>query len=116
MEEKLKTLRDAGINVDEVMERFCGNEGLFLKILKKFNYDKSFSDLKNALASGDMENATAHVHTLKGVAGNLGMTALFDASLSLEMVLRGKEDGDRRELFTKLSDIYAKVADAVAAL
>ena len=36
----------------------------------------------------DFSAARTHIHTLKGVAGNLGLTALFDASKALDEALK----------------------------
>ena len=65
-------LTEAGINVDDALERFMGNEMLLERFWKKFGTDKSFADLLDSVSRGDRETALRAAHTLKGVSGSLG--------------------------------------------
>lgn len=89
MEKKL--LEDLGIDVDEALTRFLNNETLLMKFVLKFPGDPNFAQLKDALAAKDLETAYVAAHTLKGVAGNLSMTALFGTLSSMVDALRGKD-------------------------
>ncbi|MCR4926266.1 MAG: Hpt domain-containing protein [Clostridiales bacterium] len=80
MDEIIKTLKDANFDVDGTLERFAGNFLLLNKFLVKFLDDKSYEGFKNAIAANDYQAAEATIHTLKGVAGNLGLTDLFNIS------------------------------------
>lgn len=72
MEILCKKLKEHGIDTDSVITRLGGNEPLYLSICKKFLFDNSYPKLKEALSSGRIDDAQMHIHTLKGVAGNLG--------------------------------------------
>ena len=61
------------------MGRFFGNEGMYLRFLDMFFQDESFQQLENALDAGDLKDAFAAAHTLKGVAGNMGLTPFYEA-------------------------------------
>lgn len=78
MEETKKLqLTAAGIDVEEALGRFMGNEALMMKFLLRFPQDPSFQQLKEAMARCDAAQAFTAAHTLKGLAGNLSMKELF---------------------------------------
>ena len=47
------------------------------------------ADERRAITEHDDEDRVRHVHSLRGVAGNLGMTRLWKAATALEGELRG---------------------------
>ena len=71
-------LTGAGIQVDEALERLLGSEALLERLLGKFLEDRNLAELTTALAEDRREDAFRAAHTLKGVCGNLSMTALFE--------------------------------------
>lgn len=71
-------LTGAGIQVDEALERLMGSEALLERLLGKFLEDRNLAELTVALAEDRREDAFRAAHTLKGVCGNLSMTALFE--------------------------------------
>lgn len=73
------------------MGRFFGNEGMYLRFLDMFFQDESFQQLENALDAGDLKDAFAAAHTLKGVAGNMGLTPLYEAVCVIVERLRTEE-------------------------
>ncbi len=78
MEQIYQKLKEHGIDTDGVTERLGGNYRLYLTICEKFVYDKSYPSLKEALSSDDLTAAGTHLHTLKGVAANLGFLILHE--------------------------------------
>lgn len=60
-------LKQAGINTDSAVERFMGNEALYVKMLKKFLDDHTFADLVDAAAESCGQAALEASHTLKGI-------------------------------------------------
>jgi HPt (histidine-containing phosphotransfer) domain-containing protein len=66
-------------------------------------------DLRQALKAGDLERARRLVHTVKGVAGNLGATELSRAARALEPGLQ--QQGD--EPFERLWEAFAGRLDEV---
>ncbi len=73
------------------MGRFFGNEGMYLRFLDMFFQDESFQQLENALDAGDLKDAFAAAHTLKGVAGNMGLTPFYKAVCVIVERLRTEE-------------------------
>lgn len=71
-------LTEAGLDLNGALDRFMNNEALLERFLAKFPADPNHDRLTAAVAAGDKEGALTAAHTLKGVCGNLSMTALFE--------------------------------------
>lgn len=74
----LEKLKDIGTDIDTTLERFMGNEDLYIKFLNKFTSDTSMQELELAVDCKDLKKAFNAAHTLKGVTGNLGLESLYN--------------------------------------
>ena len=83
-----------GADYTATMERFMGNEALYLKIFDLFFQDENLQKLSKALERADFTAAFEAAHTLKGVVGNMGLTPLYEAVCALVEPLRLKERQD----------------------
>jgi HPt (histidine-containing phosphotransfer) domain-containing protein len=84
--------------------RVGGNESLYRRLLGKFEASVDIESFDAAIAGRDFEEAGKVVHTAKGAAGNLSLTAFFEESVVLMEQLRGggvPQDRDV-ELFRQL--------------
>jgi len=78
-----------GINLVDGLARVNGNRQLYKKILLQFsanNVDTVYK-IKFALSKGDHKTASLLLHTVKGVAANLGAGQLASAAAELEASL-----------------------------
>ena len=71
-----------GADYEDVLSRLR-SEVLVRKFALKFLDDDSYANLKAAMESGNAPEAFRGAHTLKGVAVNLGFTALYNVSSAL---------------------------------
>ena len=78
----------------EGIMRRLGNEELIAKLSLKFLSSKEYFDIGDAIRNHDWEKAFMCTHTLKGVAGNLGLTALYGALSALTEPLRRGQTKD----------------------
>ncbi len=76
MKNLYRRLTEHGVNTDEVINRLGKNENLYLSICLKFLSDQSYPLFQKALKAGDLSEARMQIHTLKGVAANLGFVYL----------------------------------------
>ena len=112
-EHKKQQLTEAGIHVDSGLSRFMGNEGLFLKFLKKFLQDNNYQGLIQAVEKGDVREAFRFSHTLKGVCGNLSMEELY-ALISRQTEYFRKEDfQEGAAMMPEVSAAFEKVRKAI---
>lgn len=87
-EETKRKFQEAGLDLEGSLARFMNKEDLYERFLKKFLDDRNFEDLKNALKDQKYEEAFRYAHTIKGVAGNLGLTPLYEGIQPLVEDLR----------------------------
>lgn len=108
----LEQAAEKGINVDDALQRFMGNEALLEKMLKKLpetvypsRYGGNGQDLEVAafLKSGDTTTALANAHTLKGIMGNLSITGLYQAYTDIVTALREGRPTDAEDILTAIS-------------
>ena len=108
-EETKRELEQAGIRVDQLLERFMGNEGLAERFLKKFLNDANYGKLMESVQAGDPKGAFEAAHTLKGVAGNLSMQPLMED-------LRSDRWEEALSLMPKVTEAYEKMAAVLRAV
>ncbi len=79
-----------GFDTEGALRRVAGNVGLYRRLLVSLLHTQADAQarLEAALADGDLRLAEHIVHTVKGVAANLGATALADAASCLDVELK----------------------------
>jgi len=80
----------AGVNTIDGVNRVAGNSDLYLKLLWQFvsQYTGVATQILAAIDDGDSKQAERIAHTVKGVAGNLGIAGLQAAAQKLEKGIR----------------------------
>ena len=95
--------------------RIVESEPLLRKLLISFRRENLLvlNELNDALSRGESQLARRIVHTVKGVAGNLGATLLSAAALSLETAMSGADQASLRpalgEFEVRLDEVLASV-------
>lgn len=84
------SLEEMGMNVDNTVKRFMGNEGLYLKFLNKYQADQSVANIQKYISEQNAEEAFKSAHTLKGVAANLGLDPIAQYASDIVELFRGK--------------------------
>lgn len=113
---RLKQLTDGGIDVENGLVRFMGNEDFFERFLKKFLDDENYEKLKEAAKNGDVEKMITASHTLKGVCGNLSMTELFALFDRQVKELRAGNTDSATALMGEIDAAYKKAINAINGL
>jgi signal transduction histidine kinase/CheY-like chemotaxis protein len=83
----------AGINTADGLKRVAGNRRLYRDLLGQFAAKEGTAadQISTALKSGDLKLAERIAHTVKGVAGNIGITDVQSLAQKLEKALRDGE-------------------------
>ena len=108
----------AGLDTARGLLALNGNVGAYVALLRQFadSHREDAQYLQSALAAGHVEAARQRTHALKGVAANLGATALQAAALALELALRGQETASIPELVASLQREQAALDGVLAQL
>lgn len=108
-ENRKKKLQEAGINVEDALERFMGNEALLLRFLFKFAKDENYGKFTAAMEQKDYKEAFEALHTLKGLCGNLSLDALFRVVSKEVEYLRGEKYQEAHILLPEVEGEYKKI-------
>jgi len=84
-----------GINTADGLKRVAGKRRLYRDLLRQFAATESSAaaQISTALEGGDLKLAERIAHTVKGTAGNLGITEVESLARRLEIAIR---DGEGR--------------------
>ncbi|NCD04743.1 MAG: Hpt domain-containing protein [Spirochaetia bacterium] len=101
MEEKLNKLKNWGCDINGALDRFLNDKDLYYECLSMFVEDQNFAALKLHINDANQKKPFSYVHTLKGVAGNLGISPLFESLSELCEALRNNEYDPNSGLFER---------------
>jgi PAS domain S-box-containing protein len=101
----------AGLDTARGLRALNGNAAAYVALLRQFSesHRADAQTLQSELAAGHTEFARRKIHALKGVAANLGATALHAAAVALELGVRSAEA-------TRLPALLASLQTEQAAL
>ena len=93
------------------LARLGGDEALYEKLLRQFlELETTPDQIEEQLACGDWPAAERLAHTLKGVAGSLGASALQKSAAELEQALKAQISRPRLAAFrSTMSDVVTHV-------
>jgi HPt (histidine-containing phosphotransfer) domain-containing protein len=105
----IRRLNDLGVDTASVINRLGGNEKVYLSICKKFLTDSNYQFFIKSFYEKDDKAAEFYIHTLKGVAANLGFGSI---RLLCKDILEGLKNNDRiliEQQIVKLTAEYEKI-------
>lgn len=108
-------LKDYGINAEEGLARFMGNEGLYTRMLKKLPHEIEKYEVLSFMDSGDFKTALENAHTLKGVSGNLSVIPLYEAYDKIVKLLRAGNNEEARSVMEGLLPVQKDVVECINA-
>jgi HPt (histidine-containing phosphotransfer) domain-containing protein len=76
------------INREEGLKRVMNNKKLYIRLLTKFKTGTNIDELLAFIQAQDYEKAQIAAHTLKGLSGNLALTALYEQSIAIEALIK----------------------------
>jgi two-component system sensor histidine kinase/response regulator len=107
-----------GIDMPAAMKRLMGNRRLLEKLLRDFvrDYAGVCSRIVQALDSEEPGSAGTILHSMKGVAGNLAASAVYDIVVSLEEAIRLKDRARMDQLLVKLGNAMNTIVESAKQL
>lgn len=103
---------EVGLNVTEMVEHFMDSESMFLKYLYKFfeTADSVVLELTSAAEKEDYQNMLFTAHSLKGLAGNIGLNGVYLPAKKIVDDIRADDHSECGEDFRKLQENYYRAA------
>lgn len=77
-----------GIDVKKGMALINNNPKLYTRLLNSFSTNTLMTEFINAIEVGDTATAAAKAHAIKGLAGNLSLTAIAELIVPMEASLK----------------------------
>lgn len=111
-------LLDYGIDYDKGLRNCMDNPVFYRKILSMFLQDQCFSQAKAAYEAENRKELFSRMHELKGISGNAGLFALYDATVPLVELLRKADGlpGEIKPLFDQAEQAYARACKGISLL
>ncbi|WP_269533025.1 response regulator [Chitinimonas sp. BJYL2] len=106
----------AGLDMADGLRRTGGKIERYRAVLQSFasRYADAGADLQRHLAAEDFDAAFALLHTLKGVSGNIGALALYDAAGQAETLVQARRATGAA--YTAVCTALAETVTAITAL
>ena len=108
--ELLNELRALGVDVDDGVKRIMGNEKLYRKLLGSYVKSQSV-DLE--FDSSDCTAITERVHAIKGTAGNLSITPVYEAYSEALGLLRNGQPEEARAVLRKVQPVQEEILSCI---
>lgn len=109
----IEKLKAGGIDYEEGLERFSGNEQLYGKYLKKLLTIDTYEEMREAVLQGELQKGFELAHKLKAFIGNLSIGYFYDRLKALTEELRAGVQKDYRQDIEKLDREYEKILQAI---
>lgn len=94
------------VDLETALNRIRGNKKLYARLIGLFLKNPEFENFDSFIENKDYEKAGESAHAIKGMTGNLSLTALFEESTTLMTQLRqGEFDSELYEQFKKDTEI-----------
>lgn len=114
MERLLEALNLWGCDVEGALERFLGDEELYVSCLRMMTEDEGLQRLGEELKAGNVEGAFDCAHTLKGVIANMGLTPMLEIIMRIVEPLRAGQIKNLEPVYGELmqaNDYLRKLLD-----
>lgn len=95
-----------GIDIEMALSRFAGDEKLYEMCFNMLLDDPSFASLGTHIAEKNYNEAFSAGHTLKGVTGNLELSALYSKISTIVESLRNKQYDNLSTQYTAIMAEY----------
>ena len=106
-------LKNRNFDVEGAIERFAGKSDLYEKYIRLFTEEQSFFQLEDAVNKLDYKEAENNVHSLKGLAGNLGINSVYNASCLMLKELRTGDKNKAIELFDFVKEEFLLACESI---
>ncbi len=110
MLEELKTL---GVNTEEGIARLNGNASFYERMLGKFLTMMKASSVRPDFDGTDYADVIEATHAIKGVAGNLSITPVYEAYSEIVRLLREAKPEEARAVLEKIIPVQTEIMNCI---
>ncbi|MDE7192485.1 MAG: Hpt domain-containing protein [Oscillospiraceae bacterium] len=102
-----------GLDIRAMTEKFMDSEDMFRRYYIKFfeAAGEVMERLSKAVSAGDLTQVERNAHSLKGLAGNIGLGGVFDPAAKIVEDIRASRTEDYRRDFDDCRSAYDAALD-----
>ncbi|MCI9415815.1 MAG: hypothetical protein HFI82_00170 [Eubacterium sp.] len=109
----LEELKSLGVNVEEGLKRLNGNEKLYTRLFGSFLKTINANMVSVDFDCTDYTETTEKVHTMKGTAGNLSVTPLYEGYSEILALLRSGQPEQAKPILEKILPIQEEIIKCI---
>lgn len=109
----LDELKELGVDVDKALKSLAGKAALYEKLVKKFPGTAKEYYVSPDFGDSETDDAIEKTHALKGVAGNLSITPLYNGYSDIVQLLREGKPEQAREALKKLIPVQEDIIKCI---
>ena len=106
----LGRLNELGVETDKVLKTLNGKQSLYERLIFKF-YDMA---IKSDMRPDNLEEIYERTHALKGAAGNLGITPLFDGYVKILTLIREERMEEVPGAIEEMMPVQKEILECIA--
>ena len=109
----LEELKELGVDTDGGIKRLGGNEALYTRLLGTFVKTIKAQEFQPDFDATNCESAIERAHAIKGTAGNMSITPLFEGYNEILRLLREGEPEQARIKLQEILPIQEKIVQCI---
>ena len=102
-------LKQLGVDIDGGLKRLAGNEKLYQRLLGSFVKTIETNCVKPDFEAADCTETIEKAHAIKGTAGNLSITPLYESYTEILKLLRGGEAEKARQVLNDILPVQEEI-------
>lgn len=106
-------LKELGTDIDEGLARLGGNKALYERLLDSFIKAMETNNVEPDFDVADLETIIEKTHAIKGVAGNLSITPIYEAYTNIVALLRKGETGQARKALKDIKSVQENIIQCI---
>lgn len=111
--ELFEELKSLGVDVDDGLKRIMGNEKLYTRLLGVFVKTMNENIVDPDFDTADCKETIERVHTIKGTAGNLSLTPIYEAYAEALNLLRSEKAEEAKTVLEGVLPVQKQILECI---
>lgn len=109
----LEELKDLGVDTDGGLKRLNGNEKLYTRLFGSFLKTLNANAISLDFDCTNYQDIIEKAHTIKGTAGNLSITPLYESYTEILGLLRGEKPEEAKVVLEKVLPVQEDIVRCI---
>ena len=111
--EVLEELKELGVDIEDGLKRLNKNEKLYKRLLGTFVKTMKANTISPDFDANNCTEAIEIAHAIKGTAGNLSITPVYEAYSEIVSLLRAGQTEEARTILKKIIPIQDEIIQCI---